>query len=161
MSEQAVLVGGWTAYHKLTAEDQAVFDAALKGFVGGAVPTLRSLHPSGGWHQLPLQMQEHGAAAQSHPRRSRGADLPVSGWLSPYHLHHPDLIGLWGKAGRDIVSNRLAQQPAIRKTPKGVSFFPILCETIFPLAQGMEAVLPMLSWWVPGTIDRASSIAST
>ena len=26
MSEQAVLVGGWTAYHKLTAEDQAVFD---------------------------------------------------------------------------------------------------------------------------------------
>lgn len=38
MSEQAVLVGGWTAYHKLTAKDQAVFDAALKGFVvGGAV----------------------------------------------------------------------------------------------------------------------------
>ncbi|MFB2712422.1 hypothetical protein ACE1BU_16340 [Aeromonas veronii] len=34
MSEQAVLVGGWTAYHKLTAEDQAVFDQALKGFVG-------------------------------------------------------------------------------------------------------------------------------
>ncbi|MGK4472928.1 hypothetical protein [Aeromonas molluscorum] len=34
MSEQAVLVGGWTAYHKLTAKDQAVFDQALKGFVG-------------------------------------------------------------------------------------------------------------------------------
>jgi hypothetical protein len=34
MSEQAVLVGGWTAYHKLTAEDQAVFNQAMKGFVG-------------------------------------------------------------------------------------------------------------------------------
>lgn len=34
MAEQAVLLGGWTAYHKLTAEDQAVFDQALKGLVG-------------------------------------------------------------------------------------------------------------------------------
>lgn len=34
MSDQAVLVGGWTAYHKLTAKDQAVFNEAMKGFVG-------------------------------------------------------------------------------------------------------------------------------
>lgn len=26
--------GGWTAYHKLTPEDQRVFDEAMKGFVG-------------------------------------------------------------------------------------------------------------------------------
>jgi len=77
----------------LTAKGQAVFDAALKGFVGGAVPTLRSLHPSGGRHQLPLQVQEHCAAAQPHPRGSRGADLPIPGWVGPYHLHYPDLIG--------------------------------------------------------------------
>ncbi|MBS4638008.1 hypothetical protein [Aeromonas caviae] len=34
MSEQAVLLGGWTAYHKLSAKDQAVFNQALEGFVG-------------------------------------------------------------------------------------------------------------------------------
>jgi hypothetical protein len=28
------LVGGWSPYHKLTPEDQKVFDEALKGFVG-------------------------------------------------------------------------------------------------------------------------------
>jgi len=28
------VVGGWTAYHKLTPNDQKVFDEALKGFVG-------------------------------------------------------------------------------------------------------------------------------
>ncbi|AHX61155.1 hypothetical protein [Aeromonas media] len=30
MSEQAVLLGGWTAYHKLSAKDQAVFNQALQ-----------------------------------------------------------------------------------------------------------------------------------
>ena len=34
MSEQAVLVGGWTAYHKLSAKDQDAFNQALEGFVG-------------------------------------------------------------------------------------------------------------------------------
>ena len=34
MSEQAVLLGGWTAYHKLSAKDQAVFNQVLEGFVG-------------------------------------------------------------------------------------------------------------------------------
>jgi hypothetical protein len=28
------LVGGWSPYHNLTAEDKLVFDEALKGFVG-------------------------------------------------------------------------------------------------------------------------------
>ena len=28
------LTGGWTSYHKLTNEDQSVFDEALYGFVG-------------------------------------------------------------------------------------------------------------------------------
>ena len=28
------VVGGWTAYHKLTPNDQKVFDEAMKGFVG-------------------------------------------------------------------------------------------------------------------------------
>lgn len=34
MSTQELLVGGWTAYHQLTAEDQKVFNEAMKGFVG-------------------------------------------------------------------------------------------------------------------------------
>ncbi|MCJ8155609.1 hypothetical protein MKJ01_17770 [Chryseobacterium sp. SSA4.19] len=34
MLEQEQLVGGWTKYHPLTAEDQKVFDEALRGFVG-------------------------------------------------------------------------------------------------------------------------------
>lgn len=34
MSTQELLVGGWTAYHPLTPEDQKVFDEAMKGFVG-------------------------------------------------------------------------------------------------------------------------------
>ena len=34
MLGQAVLLGGWTAYHKLSAKDQAVFNQALEGFVG-------------------------------------------------------------------------------------------------------------------------------
>lgn len=42
MSEQAVLLGGWTAYHKLSAKDQAVFNQALKGFVGGSTFPLKS-----------------------------------------------------------------------------------------------------------------------
>lgn len=28
------VVGGWSAYHKLTPQDQKVFDEAMKGFVG-------------------------------------------------------------------------------------------------------------------------------
>lgn len=28
------IVGGWSAYHKLTPHDQLIFDEALKGFVG-------------------------------------------------------------------------------------------------------------------------------
>ncbi|AXG75220.1 hypothetical protein DVK85_04160 [Flavobacterium arcticum] len=28
------VVGGWSAYHKLTPEDQKVFNEAMKGFVG-------------------------------------------------------------------------------------------------------------------------------
>jgi len=28
------VVGGWTAYHPLTKEDQLIFDEALAGFVG-------------------------------------------------------------------------------------------------------------------------------
>ncbi|MCD1118552.1 hypothetical protein [Chryseobacterium turcicum] len=31
---QKSLVGGWTAYHALTPEDQKVFDEAMRGFVG-------------------------------------------------------------------------------------------------------------------------------
>lgn len=31
---QAPIVGGWTAYHPLTASDQKVFAEAMKGFVG-------------------------------------------------------------------------------------------------------------------------------
>ena len=34
MSEQAVLLGGWTAYHKLSAKDQAVLNQGLEGVVG-------------------------------------------------------------------------------------------------------------------------------
>ncbi len=33
-SAQATLLGGWTAYHPLTAEDQKVWDEAMRGFVG-------------------------------------------------------------------------------------------------------------------------------
>ncbi len=33
-SVEAPVVGGWTAYHPLTAQDQKVFDEAMKGFVG-------------------------------------------------------------------------------------------------------------------------------
>ncbi|BEV05842.1 hypothetical protein [Chryseobacterium gambrini] len=32
--ETKELVGGWTAYHPLTPEDQKVFDEAMNGFVG-------------------------------------------------------------------------------------------------------------------------------
>ncbi len=28
------VLGGWSAYHKLTPEDRLVFDEAMKGFVG-------------------------------------------------------------------------------------------------------------------------------
>lgn len=34
MSNQANICGGWTPYHDLTPKDTAVFDEALKGFVG-------------------------------------------------------------------------------------------------------------------------------
>ncbi|MDQ1094866.1 MULTISPECIES: hypothetical protein [Chryseobacterium] len=34
MSETEQLVGGWTRFHELTAEDQKVFDEAMQGFVG-------------------------------------------------------------------------------------------------------------------------------
>jgi hypothetical protein len=34
MSNSENLVGGWTPYHDLTAEDKVVFEEALKGFVG-------------------------------------------------------------------------------------------------------------------------------
>ncbi|MDR6517289.1 hypothetical protein [Chryseobacterium camelliae] len=34
MSETEQLVGGWTKFHPLTAEDQKVFDEAMQGFVG-------------------------------------------------------------------------------------------------------------------------------
>lgn len=34
MSQQEQLLGGWTSYHPLTAEDQKVFDEAMRGFVG-------------------------------------------------------------------------------------------------------------------------------
>ncbi|MGX7667984.1 hypothetical protein [Flavobacterium pedocola] len=33
-NENAVIVGGWSAYHPLTANDKAVFDQAMNGFVG-------------------------------------------------------------------------------------------------------------------------------
>jgi len=33
MTEE-LTIGGWTAYHSLTQEDQQVFDEALRGFVG-------------------------------------------------------------------------------------------------------------------------------
>ena len=32
--KKETIVGGWTAYHPLTKEDQLVFDEALAGFVG-------------------------------------------------------------------------------------------------------------------------------
>ncbi|REC41023.1 MULTISPECIES: hypothetical protein [Chryseobacterium] len=31
---QETLVGGWTAYHALTPQDQKIFDEAMKGYVG-------------------------------------------------------------------------------------------------------------------------------
>lgn len=34
MSNQEVIVGGWTAYHSLTEKDREVFKAAMQGFVG-------------------------------------------------------------------------------------------------------------------------------
>ncbi|MCU1722845.1 MULTISPECIES: hypothetical protein [unclassified Pseudomonas] len=34
MSAQAQIVGGWSAYHPLTAQDKKVFQEALHGFVG-------------------------------------------------------------------------------------------------------------------------------
>lgn len=34
MSSQAAVVGGWSQYHSLSAEDKEVFDEAMKGFVG-------------------------------------------------------------------------------------------------------------------------------
>ncbi|TRW23548.1 hypothetical protein FMM05_12870 [Flavobacterium zepuense] len=33
-SAETLVAGGWTAYHKLTPQDQKVFDEAMKGFVG-------------------------------------------------------------------------------------------------------------------------------
>ncbi|MCO6147310.1 hypothetical protein [Flavobacterium sp. NRK1] len=33
-SVEAPVLGGWTAYHKLTPQDQKVFDEAMRGFVG-------------------------------------------------------------------------------------------------------------------------------
>ncbi|WP_075342632.1 hypothetical protein [Tenacibaculum agarivorans] len=33
-TKENTLVGGWTAYRPLTAEDKAVFEEALNGFVG-------------------------------------------------------------------------------------------------------------------------------
>ena len=33
-NNQQPIVGGWSPYHKLTAQDQQVFNEALKGFVG-------------------------------------------------------------------------------------------------------------------------------
>ena len=64
-------------------------------------------------------MQEHCAARPADPWRSRGADLPVSGWLGPYHLHHPDLIGLRGKAGRGNLLTGLLQTPDKSKDALG------------------------------------------
>ncbi|WP_299178932.1 hypothetical protein [uncultured Chryseobacterium sp.] len=34
MSTQELVVGGWTKYHPLTAEDKKVFEEAMSGFVG-------------------------------------------------------------------------------------------------------------------------------
>lgn len=34
MSAEAIIVGGWSKYHKLTPEDKLVFDEAMKGMVG-------------------------------------------------------------------------------------------------------------------------------
>ena len=34
LNNQQQIVGGWSPYHKLTPQDQLVFDEALKGFVG-------------------------------------------------------------------------------------------------------------------------------
>lgn len=34
MSNQENIVGGWTAYHPLTAADKLVFQEAMSGFVG-------------------------------------------------------------------------------------------------------------------------------
>lgn len=33
-SVDVLTAGGWTAYHKLTPQDQKVWDEAMKGFVG-------------------------------------------------------------------------------------------------------------------------------
>ncbi len=34
LNEQETIVGGWSSYTPLTAQDQAVFEQAMKGFVG-------------------------------------------------------------------------------------------------------------------------------
>lgn len=34
LKEKEVMVGGWSPYHPLTPKDRAVFDEAMKGFVG-------------------------------------------------------------------------------------------------------------------------------
>ena len=34
LNDKDVVVGGWSPYHSLTAQDKAVFDEAMKGFVG-------------------------------------------------------------------------------------------------------------------------------
>lgn len=34
LNNKDAVVGGWSAYHPLTTEDKAVFDEAMKGFVG-------------------------------------------------------------------------------------------------------------------------------
>ncbi len=34
LNEQETIVGGWSSYTPLTAQDQAVFEQAMKGFLG-------------------------------------------------------------------------------------------------------------------------------
>ncbi|WP_343606178.1 hypothetical protein [Fluviicola sp.] len=34
LSQEQVLVGGWSPYHPLTAEEKAIFDEAMKGLLG-------------------------------------------------------------------------------------------------------------------------------
>ncbi|WP_136668871.1 hypothetical protein [Flavobacterium sp. H122] len=34
LNDKEIIVGGWSPYHPLTAQDKAVFDEAMKGFVG-------------------------------------------------------------------------------------------------------------------------------
>lgn len=34
LNEKEIIVGGWSPYHPLTAQDKAVFEQAMKGFVG-------------------------------------------------------------------------------------------------------------------------------